>query len=201
MKTPRELVLYQAWLIERDRGAGETLRQIATRWGVSHVAVLNLINALEGGGWSMAMRAAAQETAGDFNELQRRAGEWHSKNPLWLPRGYRASGARAADFIWWDSEIAVVGQAKGDGVPPPAWVLAAAGAEPAGSEPRPDRRGAYVRRMVEHVLDLPDNAQAELERRHKAGDLGVVKRTAPRNRSVHRDRKPEKLPRAAKSRQ
>lgn len=161
MKEPSALVLYLAHLVEAERARGVTLGEIADRWGVTHPALSHLQRYLRGGGQKIETNVAAVECGGSRDELHRRAAAWYAKHPRWRPAGYteRVAAPANAAFPWWAAEAARMVADR----PQLAWAVAVAAEQPAGLEPRPDRRRAYVERAVDNVFDLPEAEIARLE--------------------------------------
>ncbi len=165
MESRQELTLYFAYLIEREQSRGVTLRMLGKRWGVSHAALSVLRKHLRGGARDVEEGIARAETGGSLDELRRRATKWRAKNPNWWPAGYEAPARRNADMPWWADQAATYAAHHREN----AWAVAAAGDEPAGREPREDRRGVYVARAVDALLDLSSQEQAGLRRRYADG--------------------------------
>ena len=165
MESRRDLVFYFAYLVERETDRGVTLRDLAERWGVTHVSLVNIRKHLRGGAKSVEEGIAKAETAGSIDELRRRASKWRLKHPDWWPRGYMAPSKRNSDFSWWTTELSrqIPNYSREQ-----AWALSVAGEEMAGREPREERRAAYVTRAIEALLDLPSADQAALRRRSAA---------------------------------
>ncbi len=158
-------LLYMAWLLQREHDAGKSYREISVEWKISHPALAIFRRHLRGGGRAFETRVANLVAKGDVGELRRRAAEWHVKNPGWRPAGYRPAGAIPLnrDFAWWSEEARKFAKTR----PQIAWAISAAEEKPQGDEPREDRRGAYVARAVEAILDLPPAITAALEKRFK----------------------------------
>jgi len=163
-KDPTPLVYYMAHRLEELRKQGAKGNDFGLPLGIKHPLLVQLPTLSRGIGPDVEQAIADKLTGSNVHELRQIAKQWRDAHPDWLPDAKKERDAAMgvapprSKWPWWPS---VAKKATKDS-PHLGWAIWAAGKEPRGHEPRPDKRTVqYVIACANELLDILPEEEAQ----------------------------------------